>query len=489
MTQNRSSTQSTIWIKSQSRLRPPSGSMPPLNPARTRQLLAELGHHPRQQLGQNFLIDGNIVRKSVALADLKPGDPVVEIGPGLGTLTEALLETGAQVSAVELDPRLAAHLHQRFADQLALLVGDAVQHPRAGLAGDWPSDGLSPRLPGFKIVANLPYAITSPWMEAVLRGPLPDRMVLMMQKEAADRLLAAPGSKHISAVAIQLQAAFYESARHPVARQCFHPVPGVDSVLVCLQRRPLPLRFAAPARDRMRQLFTQRRKQIGGLLRDDPACGPWLDRLADFGCQRTSRPEQIPLAAWNQWAEPALVLASASPRRHQLLRTLGFPFRVQVADVAEWEDHDADPGALVAHNAAAKASAVSIQSPHELVLGSDTTVALGNTVLNKPLDGDDAARMLRLLSGKTHRVHTAVSLRRANPPVCIDFTDTADVTFRPLSDADIAAYIHDFAPFDKAGAYAIQDGGDRIIARFSGSLHTVMGLPTERLHSLLSISP
>lgn len=265
----------------------------PLTPSETRRLLESLGHRPRKPLGQNFLIDGNIVRKSLQLAGIQKGDSVVEVGPGLGTLTHALLEAGADVHAVELDPLLASHLEEtlcpQFPDTFHLLEGDAVRHPRAGLPAD---------LTAFKVVANLPYAITTPWLEALLRDALPSEMVLMMQKEAADRLTAQRGTKAYSAVTIFLAAAFEKAALHRVSRSCFHPVPGVDSLLLHLRRKPEPFLFPAPARERIRSLFTQRRKQIGSLLADDPALHAWLDSLPAFGASRASRPETIPLAAW-----------------------------------------------------------------------------------------------------------------------------------------------------------------------------------------------
>ena len=141
----------------------------PLSPSATRELLARLGHQPKRFLGQNFLVDGNIVRKSLELADVKPGDAVVEIGPGLGTLTSALLEAGAEVWAVEKDRQLHAHLEETLVRQypstLHLMEGDAVEHPLAAI------DPV--RAKSFKVVANLPYAISTPWMDAVLSGPLP----------------------------------------------------------------------------------------------------------------------------------------------------------------------------------------------------------------------------------------------------------------------------------------------------------------------------
>lgn len=263
----------------------------PLSPSATRALLERLGHRPRKPLGQNFLIDGNIVRKSLELAGIAPGDRVVEVGPGLGTLTGALLEAGARVHAVELDPRLAGHLRELFGDRIELTEGDAVEHPRAGL-------GETEAAEGYKVVANLPYAITSPWMDELLAGPLPDRMVLMMQKEAADRLTAQPGTKQFSAIAIFLQSAFEKAGRHTVSRQCFHPVPGVDSVLLTLRQRETIRSFPADIRVDIRRIFGQRRKQIGALVRGNAKWEKWLDEAAKDGVRATDRAEAIPLKAW-----------------------------------------------------------------------------------------------------------------------------------------------------------------------------------------------
>ncbi len=263
-----------------------------LTPGTTRTLLEELGHHPRKRLGQNFLIDGNIVRKSVSLAELNPGEAVVEVGPGLGTLTGALLEAGAQVFAVELDARLAEHLRQTFGDAIDLLEGDAVDAP----IGNLPlSTGNA-----FSIISNLPYAITSPWLEAVLAGPLPRRMVLMMQREAADRLTAASGSGAFGAVSIFLQSAFLAEGRHFISRSCFYPVPGVDSVLLVLARRPEPIRYSPEVRSAIRRVFTHRRKQLRALLRTEPILESWWEHLdPKFSLSPTVRAEAVPLEAWH----------------------------------------------------------------------------------------------------------------------------------------------------------------------------------------------
>lgn len=267
----------------------------PLTPSSTRQLLEALQHRPRQPLGQNFLVDANIVHKSLQLAKLQRGDMVVEVGPGLGTLTAALIEFGAKVYAVELDPVLAAHIRSTFTENLMLVEGDAVEFPLGSLG-----EVLHLRQTSFKVVANLPYAITSPWLEAVLAGPLPERMVLMMQKEAADRLLAQPGGKTMGAVSIFLQAAYESAGKHSVSRQCFYPVPGVDSMLLVLQRKPQPLIFPVEQRANVRRVFTQRRKQLQALCRDSQPLMEWFGECKKRGwVHDTIRAEAVPLQAWN----------------------------------------------------------------------------------------------------------------------------------------------------------------------------------------------
>lgn len=270
----------------------------PLTPTSTRELLAKLGHQPKRFLGQNFLVDGNIVRKSLELADIKAGDTVVEIGPGLGTLTSALLEAGASVWAVEKDQRLHGHLlaelQPRFPERFHLMEGDAVEQPLAGL----PAGSV------FKVVANLPYAISTPWMDAVLSGTLPVRMVLMLQQEAAQRYLAAPGSKQFSAISIFLQAAYSIAPGHKVPAACFYPRPDVESCLLHLVRQPAPFVFPAVTKQLIRSCFQQRRKQLGALLRQRlPDEGrAWIAELAAAGLSAQTRPEEVPVALWTKLA-------------------------------------------------------------------------------------------------------------------------------------------------------------------------------------------
>ncbi len=289
----------------------------PLSPTATRELLAHLGHSPKRFLGQNFLVDGNIVRKSLELAEVKSGDTVIEIGPGLGTLTTALLEAGAIVWAVEKDRALHAHLEAtllpRFPQTFHLLEGDAVEHPLAGL---WtpPSDGAPPPshpATEFKIVANLPYAIATPWLDAVLSGPLPARLVLMMQQEAAQRYAAQPGTKSFGAISVFLQSAYAIAPGHKVAAACFFPRPDVESHLLHLVRKPSPQVFSAAEKTLVRSCFQQRRKQIGALLRGRLAEGAtgWRELLAAHGLSEQTRPEAIPVEVWRQLATLSSPLA------------------------------------------------------------------------------------------------------------------------------------------------------------------------------------
>ena len=282
-----------------------------LTPTATRELLARLGHSPRRALGQNFLVDGNIVRKSVGLAEVAAGDTVVEIGSGLGTLTAALLEAGADVWAVEKDrvlhEHVAADLGARFPGTLHLAEGDAVDLPLAGLP-----PGIAAG--GFKIVANLPYAISTPWMDAALSGPLASRMVLMLQREVARRYAASPGTRDFGAISIFLQAAYDVAPGHRVGASCFFPRPDIDSMLLNLVRKPAPFVFPPLQKAMIRSCFQQRRKQIGAVVRDRlPDRGRhWLELLAAEGHSHTVRAEAIPTGVWIRLARNAAPPPSAA---------------------------------------------------------------------------------------------------------------------------------------------------------------------------------
>ena len=180
------------------------------------------------------------------------------------------------------------------------------------------------------------------------------------------------------------------------------------------------------------------------------------------------------------------LLASASPRRTELLRAAGIPHAIEVAAVTEHEDPRTDPCEMVLHNARLKAAAVARLHPDALVLGADTTVALGDRALNKPADLAESRAMLRSLSGREHVVHTGVCF--LCPALGIDEAHdvTAWVRFRSLSEEDITRYQALVNTLDKAGAYGIQEGREIIIDAFQAPISTIMGLPVEFVRERLA---
>jgi septum formation protein len=181
-----------------------------------------------------------------------------------------------------------------------------------------------------------------------------------------------------------------------------------------------------------------------------------------------------------------LILASASPRRRELLAQLGVPFEVVVANITEHEESSTDPRVMVAHNAALKADWVADRHPEAFVLGADTTVFIENHALNKPGDPIEARAMLRRLSGRAHTVFTGLALRRKSTGLRIDEGVASDVTFKALDDATIEAYLARVYTLDKAGGYAIQEHGDLIVAGYRGSFTNIVGLPLETTKHILT---
>jgi len=216
-----------------------------------------------KRLGQNFLIDPNIVRKIVALAEISPDDRVLEIGPGRGVLTEVLCKTAGHVTAVEIDPRLHDYLAERQAEfpNLSLVLDDALVYPVESLPV------------GTIVVANLPYYISTPLLFRLLdqRDRFP-RLVLMLQNEVADRLVAKPGSSEYGVLSVMAQYAAEITKAFRVSAQCFRPRPEVGSAVVLLrtraQRELSPaeeLKFAAL----VKAAFAHRRKTLVNSLRDE----------------------------------------------------------------------------------------------------------------------------------------------------------------------------------------------------------------------------
>ena len=178
---------------------------------------------------------------------------------------------------------------------------------------------------------------------------------------------------------------------------------------------------------------------------------------------------------------PPLILASASPRRAELMRELRVEFAVLASAAPESHQDDFTARELCLLNAYRKARVVAKQHPQALVLGADTLVYLGTKLYGKPADLADAHRMLRELSGHTHQVVTGVCLLQLNPHRSRLFAETTNVTFKALSETTITDYLRAIEPLDKAGAYALQDHGDMIVRQVDGSWSNVVGLPLERL--------
>jgi septum formation protein len=185
--------------------------------------------------------------------------------------------------------------------------------------------------------------------------------------------------------------------------------------------------------------------------------------------------------------EKKLILASASPRRHKLLKQLGFDFEVIVSNIDETNHSDLSPESHVKVLAFEKARHVAngIKEP-AIVLGSDTIVVLDGEVLNKPIDEQDAKRILKKLSGRTHKVFTGIALiDLPSNKYQTEYQET-EVTFRSLTEEEISAYISTGSPMDKAGAYGIQDDfGAVFVSKVNGCYYNIVGLPLEMLYSSL----
>ena len=230
-----------------------------------RQILAEGGIRLTKSLGQNFLHDANQLRRIVETADLSRADSVLEIGPGLGPLTEALLERAGEVLAIEKDLRLVKVLQARFSHtpSLELVHADALEYLRNQPLdwGDW------------KLVSNLPYSVASPRLVELAqsrRGP--QRMVATLQSEVARRLMAQPDTPDYGLLTLLLQLDYEPRGSFKIPASCFFPEPDVDSACICLARRATPF---LPVEQRpvftqiVKAAFSQRRKMMLKLLKHD----------------------------------------------------------------------------------------------------------------------------------------------------------------------------------------------------------------------------
>jgi 16S rRNA (adenine1518-N6/adenine1519-N6)-dimethyltransferase len=230
-----------------------------------RALLREHGLHPHKGLGQNFLVDSRVRQRIVDAAEIEPQDVVLEIGAGLGTLTQALAQVARRVVAVELDEQLVNVLRTQLSDvhNVEIICGDILALDIPGLVGAEPAASTS-----FKVVANIPYYITSAVLRHVLEATVrPELFVVMVQREVAQRIIAQPGQMSLLAVSVQ----FYGNARlmFRVRARAFYPAPKVDSAVVRIaSHAQLPLdRQEVGAFFRVvRAGFAQRRKQLRNAL-------------------------------------------------------------------------------------------------------------------------------------------------------------------------------------------------------------------------------
>jgi 16S rRNA (adenine1518-N6/adenine1519-N6)-dimethyltransferase len=264
-----------------------------------KQVLAAGNLRLTKSLGQNFLHDGNQLRRVVAAAELTPQDSVLEIGPGLGPLTEQLLAGAGQVLAIEKDKRLFQLLQRRLASSqnLTLLHDDALDYLRQQRA-DW-----SP----WKLVANLPYSVASPILvELAQANGCPERLVATVQLEVAQRIVAQPGNGDYGILSLLLQLRYERREWFKIPATCFFPAPDVDSACVTLLRRAQPLLTAEGTAifDRLvKRSFSQRRKMMLKLLKEhwpsrelEAACG-------EIGLSPQARAEHVSLEQFVRLAQ------------------------------------------------------------------------------------------------------------------------------------------------------------------------------------------
>ncbi len=256
-------------------------------PSELQAFLKDLGIQAKSGLSQNFLIDGNIIQKILQISDVHPGDAVIEIGPGPGALTEALLESGAFVTAIEMDPIFSQALNrlQTQDNRLQIFNADILKFPLL--------DFLQGKK--FKVVANLPYHITTPILTLLL--PLHrwiDSLTIMVQKEFADRMTAKKGTENYSSFSVFLQ--FYSTVEDSfiVSPNCFYPRPSIySSVVKCKLHPPLMSHHIDAFFQMTRAAFGQRRKMLRSSLKELYSAKQIEQALSRIGHPATQRPEEL----------------------------------------------------------------------------------------------------------------------------------------------------------------------------------------------------
>lgn len=251
----------------------------------------------RKALGQHFLTHPPLLAKIAAVTACGPGDVVLEIGPGPGALTAALLDRGAMVVAIERDERMAEGLERQFRGRdFALVLGDALELEWAALVAPWTAQGKR-----WLVAGNIPYYITSPLLEQALTAPLPASVTYLVQKEVADRVVAPAGHDDYGALSIGIQAVAEAKREFTVGKGAFTPPPKVDSAVLHLVPRAEPLVWPeqVPAFRRLvTGLFSYRRKRMQKALREARGLGAEEagELLAKAGIDPDVRPEVVTVA-------------------------------------------------------------------------------------------------------------------------------------------------------------------------------------------------
>lgn len=272
----------------------------------TTHILKRFGLRMSKKLGQNFLIDAGIVQGIVDAAQIKPGDRVLEIGPGIGTLTQGLAEAGAEVKAVELDKKLPAVLAETLKSypNVTIVPGDILKVNIPAIMGEG----------SFKVAANLPYYITTPILMTLLERHLPiTHMVTMVQKEVAERMVAEPGSRIYGALSVAVQYYTVPKIVLNVPPRSFIPAPEVDSVVISCKVREKPAVLVQDEKMFFRVVkaaFGQRRKTLanalkgGGLPKEQVG-----DAMESAGIDKTRRGETLSLEEFGRLADAFSKLA------------------------------------------------------------------------------------------------------------------------------------------------------------------------------------
>lgn len=266
-----------------------------MNLSEIKQLLNEHGLRLTKSMGQNFMHDANQLKRLVALAGVNARDKILEIGPGLGPLTELLLDNAGHVLAIEKDNRLVQVLQERWpnAAHFELIHADALRYLKdktKTAGGDWSA---------WKMAANLPYSVASPILVEMALNPRgPQRMVVTLQWEVAERMCAAPGGKEYGVLTLLVQLGYQPLERFKIPPACFFPAPDVDSAALKLERRTQPLldpELINSFAQVVKRSFSQRRKMMMKLLKSDWPESALNETFADLDISPSIRAERVSL--------------------------------------------------------------------------------------------------------------------------------------------------------------------------------------------------